>query len=221
MTNKEVIQLWKENDVERINFIFDCGGDSMNDTSFEIINSKEEYIEVPELENYFDNEVYRNVKFYENSDGHYQGENGRVVITLAETYDEVNDEDEDEPFIYEKISESEWCEHYEDTKIVELTDEEVDFIDKYVSDINGNMDEDEYNVNYKIDFIQTPELVEFEDKLVEKFKHIFMTHEPNIDNLGLWHTLQIDATKLNKVDKSIEIDMDFEYTKYTDGSLEH
>ena len=98
MTEKEVIQLWKENGVDSINFEFDCGGDSMNETTINILDKEGNVIECKEIEDYFDNKIYDKVEFYVNSDGHYIGENGNVYITLE-------DEDEEEPyFSYSKIT---------------------------------------------------------------------------------------------------------------------
>ena len=200
-----IIKLWKENDVEYIDFEFNCGGDSMNDTTLIIYDTKGGLVNNDELENYFDNEVYQNVTFYEASDGHYIGESGNVHISL-------NDEETD--FEYSKESESEWCEHTHFTETINLTDEEVDFIDKYVSDFNGNMAEGDYNINYKVDFIKTDELVEVEEKLMNNIQNYFQNYEPNLDNMSDWHTMEIDVTTLDTKNKTIEIEMSFEHYEY-------
>ena len=202
---ERIIKLWKENDVEYIDFEFQCGGDSMNDTTLNIYDTKGDLVKNDELENYFDNEVYHNVNFYEASDGHYIGESGNVHISL-------NDEETD--FEYSKESESEWCEHTTFTETINLTDEEVDFIDKYVSDINGNMSEGDYNINYKVDFIKTDELVEVEEKLMNNIQNYFENYEPDLDNLSEWHTMEIDVTTLDTKNKTIEIEMSFEHYEY-------
>ena len=200
-----IIKLWKENDVEYIDFEFNCGGDSMGDTTLNIYDTKGGLVNNDELENYFDNEVYQNVTFYEASDGHYIGESGNVHISL-------NDEETD--FEYSKESESEWCEHTHFTETINLTDEEVDFIDKYVSDFNGNMAEGDYNINYKVDFIKTDELVEVEEKLMNNIQNYFQNYEPNLDNMSDWHTMEIDVTTLDTKNKTIEIEMSFEHYEY-------
>jgi len=202
---ERIINLWKENDVEYIDFEFNCGGDSMNDTTLNIYDTKGDLVKNDELENYFDNEVYHNVNFYEASDGHYIGESGNVHISL-------NDEETD--FEYSKESESEWCEHTHFTETINLTDEEVDFIDKYVSDINGNMSEGDYNINYKVDFIKSDELVEVEEKLMNKIEDYFENYEPDLDNLSEWHTMEIDIDSLDKEDKTIKVEMSFEHYAY-------
>lgn len=203
--HERIIKLWKENDVEHIDFEFSCGGDSMNDTTLIIYDTNGDVVNNDELENYFDNEVYHNVNFYEASDGHYMGESGNVHIIL-------NDEETD--FEYSKDSQSEWCEHTPFTEQINLTDEEVDFIDKYVSDINGNSSEGDYNVNYKVDFIMNDELVEVEEKLMDKIKDYFENYEPNLSDMSDWHTMEIDVTTLDTKNKTIEIQMNFEHYEY-------
>ena len=199
------LQKWKEHDVDRVHFVFSCGGDSMNDTTIEIYDKEDNIIEVPEISDYFDEAVYNNVQFYEASDGHYMGEDGEVIITLT---------DDEDDFDYCKDSQEEWCENELFTEKFVWTDEEVDFIDKYVRDINGSMAEDDYNVNYKTDFIQTDELVEFEEKLVEKFKNYFENYDHNLENPSDWHTLQIEGDTLDKENKTIDLEMSFQHYVY-------
>lgn len=199
------LQKWKEHDVDRVHFVFSCGGDSMNDTSVEVYDKNDNIIEVPEIENYIDEAVYSNVTFYEASDGHYMGEDGTVVITLT---------DDEDDFDYCKDSQEEWCENELFTEKFELTDEEVEFIDKYVADINGSMAEDDYNVNYKTDFVQTDELVEFEEKLVEKFKNYFDNYEHNLENPSDWNTIEVQGDTLDKENKTIDLKMSFQHYVY-------
>lgn len=203
--HERIIKLWKENDIEYINFEFQCGGDSMNDTTLTIYNTKGKEVENSELETYFDDEVYREVNFYEASDGHYMGESGNVHIALNE---------DESGFEYSKESESEWCEHEDFTEEINLTDEEVEFIDKYVSDINGDIQEDTYNINYKVDFVQTDELVEVEEKLLKKVQDFFENYEPNLDNMSDWHTCQVFDHTLDKTKNTITIEMSFEHYVY-------
>ena len=203
MTKEQAIQLWKDNDVSEVTFEFSCGGDSMNETQVYIHNSADEEIECSELSDYFDDEVYHNVNFYVDSDGVYIGESGNVYITF-----------DDDDFIYDKESEEEWCEHTPFTEKINLTDEEVEFIEKYVSDINGNMSEGDININYKVDFIQTDELVALEEKLLEKVKNFFYDYDHNLENTSDWHTMEIQDETLNKETKTIDIEMSFEHYVY-------
>jgi hypothetical protein len=210
LSNSKIIALqkWKEHDVDRVEFIFSCGGDSMEETNIEIYDKNENIIEVNEISNYFDDAVYNNVQFYEASDGVYMGERGTVIITLT---------DDEDDFDYLKSSEEEWCENTPFTEKIVLTDEEVDFIDKYVSDINGNMSEGQYNINYKVDFLQTDKLISLEEKLLEKIQHYFEDYEPNLDNMSDWHTLEVNPETLDKENKTIDLEMSFQHYIYKDS----
>ena len=175
MTEKEqIIQLWKENGVDSINFEFDCGGDSMGETTFNILDKNGELIECKEIEDYFDNKIYDNVEFYVNSDGHYIGENGNVYITLE-------DEDEEEPyFSYSKISTEEYQEREDFEVMIELSDEEIEYINLYVNNINTSWG-DEINFNYGIDFIQTDRHEELEKSIGEKLTDFYNDYEPEVE----------------------------------------
>lgn len=200
------LEKWKEHNVDHVDFIFSCGGDSMEDTSIEIYDKEGKLIEVPEIENYIDEAVYHNVNFYEASDGVYMGESGTVLITL--------DEDDEDEFYYSKDSQEEWSEHTPFTEKIELTDEEVEFIDKYVADFNGNMGEGDYNVNYKTDFVQTDELVALEEALMKKLQDFFENYEPKLEHLSDWHTMEVQGDTLDKENKTIDIEMSFNHYVY-------
>ena len=166
----EIVQLWKELNVARINFEFSCGGDSMNDTTITIHGEDDEEIENETLKTYFDNEVYNAVEFYVNSDGHYQGESGYVNITLDE---------DGETFNYSKYSESEWTETLTTTTQVELTDEQVAFINDKVLNINGSYDE--IAVNYKQDCILSDEEEEIAEELERTIQEQLESYSPEQD----------------------------------------
>jgi len=176
---QEIIKIWKEKNIDHINFNFNCGGDSMNDTSIEIFDKEGELVEDSELEKYFDDQTYKNVEFYVNSDGHYQGEFGVVEITL-------NDEDDD--FKYSKSSSSEWTESCDNEVEVELTDKEAQFVADYVLNINGG--EDDCQTNFKKDFILTNEQEETLKGLEEKISEFARDYVPkDIEGeLSDWHS---------------------------------
>ena len=154
----EIIELWKKLDITKGEFIFSCGGDSMNETEFRFWNSKNEEVEDSELENYFESQVYKEVDFYEVSDGHYMGEFGTVIIVL--------EEDDDEPyFSYDKESQSEYEERLSEVMKYELTDDEVKFITEKVQSIVGG--EDGQAINYKGDCLLSDEEVELSEKLLD------------------------------------------------------
>jgi len=154
----EIIELWKKLDITKGEFIFSCGGDSMNETEFKFWNSENKEVQDSELEGYFESEVYKEVDFYEVSDGHYMGEFGTVIIVL--------EEDGDEPyFSYDKESQSEWEERLSEVMKYELTDDEVKFITEKVQSIVGG--EDGQAVNYKGDCLLSDEEVELSEKLLD------------------------------------------------------
>jgi hypothetical protein len=166
----EIVQLWNELNVARVNFEFSCGGDSMNDTTITIHGEDDEEIENVTLETYFDSEVYNAVEFYVNSDGHYQGESGYVNITLDE---------DGENFNYSKYSESEWTETVTTTTKIELTDEQVAFINDKVLNINGSYDE--VVVNYKQDCILSDEEEEIAEELERTIQEQLNNYTPEQD----------------------------------------
>ena len=172
MENQErIIQLWKELEITHINFQFSCGGDSMNDTTLNI-HKGEEIIENDTISTYFDNEIYNAVEFYVNSDGHYMGENGHVFITLE-------NEDEEEPyFSYSKTSTEEYNEREDFDVMVELSDEEIEYISLYVNNINTGWGD--INFNYGTDFIKTDQHEELEKTIEEKIGKFYDDYEPEL-----------------------------------------
>jgi hypothetical protein len=158
---QQMIALWKEKGIVRGEFVFQCGGDQMNDTEIHFYNDKNEEVDCPELEDYIDGEIYNQVEFYVNSDGHYQGEAGVVTI-------ELNDDDEDEDFTYSKSSESEWNESFDTTTFFELTKEEFEFFKDYVHSIVGGTDGN--RINYKRDSILNDDQVEVRDEILSRIE---------------------------------------------------
>ena len=150
MTKEQAISEWKELGINRAEFEFSCGGDSMNDTTINFYDKNNKIVQSSNLEDYFDNQVYKNVTFYEASDGHYQGEAGVVTIELDEESDDVEEHD----FTYSKESEAEYNEQFTEVIDIELTAEQLAFIEKNVINMNGG-DGDNPTINYKRDFIMT------------------------------------------------------------------
>lgn len=150
-----IIKLWKKKKVDYCTMEFSCGGDSMNETSFTFYNSKgKEIKDVSDLHNFFEDEVYNRVEFYECSDGHYQGEFGTVTITL-----QGND------FVYDKSSQSEFYERHTEEVEVEISEEEYGFLNEYVSEMRWSSD-DGYTVIWKKDFLLTEE----QDKMMGEIR---------------------------------------------------
>lgn len=177
MEKEEAIKIWKDHKVTQARFEFYCGGDSMGDTMFHFETEKNEKLPskvVSELEGYFDDEVYRNVEFYEASDGHYMGEMGNVYIEL----------DDEENFIYSKSSESEWNETFSSIIEIPLTNDEREFVEKNVSSIVGGY-EDNPMINYSKDLIITDKTEKMIGGLLQKVDEETQEFVPDFeDELG-------------------------------------
>jgi hypothetical protein len=156
----EVIKLWKELRITLVEFQFCCGGDSMGSTEFTVMTDKGT-IDAPEIVDYFEDEIYRRVDFYEDSNGHYQGESGIVEITLVE------EEGEESYFKYDKQSTSQWSESYSNIGQVELTQEEADFIKTYIRSIQGGNNGSDA-VDYSQDFIMSDKQEEMLTDICER-----------------------------------------------------
>ena len=80
---EKLIKKWKEYNLDRAEFEFSCGSDSMGDTDLYSFKKDNNPIEVDDdFKQKIESEIYNNVDFYETSDGHYQGEAGTVTVTL-------------------------------------------------------------------------------------------------------------------------------------------
>jgi hypothetical protein len=145
----------------------------MNDTILNI-HKGDDIIENDVIATYFDHEVYNAVEFYVNSDGHYMGENGNVLI-------EMNDEGDG--FNFMKSAQSEWCERITSEVEVEVTDEEIEFVKEFVRDINGG-DGEGANFNYKKDFIINQKRKELIDSIGEKVSDACGGFTPEIEGDG-------------------------------------
>ena len=163
----EAVSEWKKLGIDNANMEFSCGGDSMSDYSFTFytkntsaVTGSPENIEVEseELVLFFDRQIFDDVEFYVNSDGHYIGESGNVVITLN---------DDEDGFSYDKQSQSEWSESYEETIHIKLSKEEIEFVKNKILNINGGTDGDA-TFNYKLDCIITDEDAEIIEALGER-----------------------------------------------------
>ena len=160
MEMKEVIEIWKREGIDRAEFEFSCGGDSMNDTELRFYKENKAIQETWGLSAYFEDKVYYNVEFYVNSCDNYIGESGTVTIEL--------NEDED-GFDYDKSSTEEWLETCSYTLKVEITKEQAQFLEEYVSDMSGGGWRGD-EINYKKDFILTGELEKMIQELHDDFE---------------------------------------------------
>ena len=194
---ENIVELWKELNIEKVLFNFDCGGDSMGDTNIVIINKDNKEISNNDIETYIDDNVYNRVDFYVNSDGHYIGEEGVVIIRLDE---------EEEELTYEKEATSTFSETTNRQVEVELTNEEIDFVKNFVSEIGGGFGERTY-FNFKKDFIITDEIDTLMKNLIKKIDDVVSKYEPDIEEGGEleeWYRFTTNEDNLS-VNSDVEI----------------
>ncbi len=171
------IKLWKELNISRCVLEFSCGGDSMNETDFTLYDKDDKVVICDELTDYFEDNVYKEVDFYEVSDGHYMGEFGQVEITLEE-----DDEDENGGiFVYDKQAEAEWEETFTGELYVEVSEKEKEVLGK-LSNFNSSPWDRDTNINYKDDCLLSDEEEVLLNELLERIKD--EAEETEIDGKG-------------------------------------
>lgn len=209
MTTEEAVKLWKKLRIETCTMDFNCGGDSMGDTSFSFSDDKGD-VSCQELEHYFDNEVYKHVDFYVNSDGHYQGESGTVEITL-------NDEGDD--FEYCKNAQSEYSESHTSTTEIELSPNMIEFIKENVSNINGA--KGGIVINFKREFVMTDEQEALQEELEEKLLSEISSYQPaDLDaDLDEWFTFTTndEGEELSVNGNRLIVNVTNSYTEFRDS----
>lgn len=166
----DAIQEWKELGIVLGKMEFSCGGDSMNDWSYIFLSKDDKEVESEFLVSFFDEEVFKKVDFYVNSDGHYQGEAGTVDITL--------DEKEESPeFKYDKISQSEWTETLSEYCEIKVSPKEYEFLKNKISMISGEGWNTDVEVIYKGDCILSDKELKMLDRLKEEFSDASDSYE--------------------------------------------
>lgn len=162
---QEAVKLWKECKVQSATFTFSCGGDDMSDTEWEIKAKSNKKKKLGELESLLDDLVYKEVEFYVNSDGHYQGEFGIVDVTIDE------DDKDDVRLFFVKDSTSEFTECYEEEINVEMNETEKRLFTDYIQTFVGGRD-DNTVIDYKMDCILSDEEKKVIDNFIEKISEI-------------------------------------------------
>lgn len=206
------IKAWKEAGIDYANFLFSCGGDSMNDYRFEYFDADHNSIDSFEHEQELEDEVFRRVDFYVNSDGHYMGEDGTVTVTLNE---------EGDNFEFSKDAQSEYCERLGSKVTISLTKEEVEYINKYVGDIIGGYD-NHTDINYKLNFIKTEQLSDIEKSIFEKIEVATKDFCPEVDGeLTDWYTFNLtengsEEIEINGTELTVHIENEY-YTYINDN----
>lgn len=203
-TSKDpIIEKWLELNIQRAEFEFYAGGDSMGDTNLMFYNEKDEEVAF-EYKDEIDQMVYDNVEFYVNSDGNYLGEHGVVNIEL---------DDDNEGFTFSKNAMSEYCESVADTISLQLEEQEYNYLRDYVSEFvdfcnvyditNGNS-----IFVYSVDFFKDNELSDIEESILAKIKeacnghHYEQESDRDIDDDGI-NISDLDLKEDNKIDFNV------------------
>ena len=211
ITREEAVALWKEQKIERVEMEFYCGGDEMGDYSFTYYDAEDELVECKELDVYFDEEVFKKIDFYVNSDGHYMGESGNVHITL----DDLELDDAEIDFDYVKNAQSEWNESITNTLEIELNEEQINFLKEFVRNIIGGSDEFT-QFNYSKDFIMTNEHERIEKEIGTIIDDITSSYEPDTENeVGEWFNYESQEFMFD--DNTLLIEITNETTMYRDS----
>lgn len=159
MTTEEAIKIWKEQKLVKCALNFSCGGDEMGDMNWEFEGESGD-TDSSDLEAYFNDVIFDKVQFYVNSDGHYQGEAGTVLIIL---------EEDSTDFTYVKEAEAEYEETINIEVEVEFSPEAALFIKENASNVrqeySGSVD-----ITYKKDVVITDKEQLLIDEITEKLK---------------------------------------------------
>ena len=149
-TENDIIQIWKENNIEKCVMEFSCGGDSMGDTEYTLYDNEGNQVSNDDITEYFDHKIYDYVDFYEVSDGHYMGESGTVTIELEEY-------DGESSFTFSKDAQSEFEETFSGIMEFNLTEVEVKLLEEKISNFNKSEWDSQVFINYKDDCVITDE----------------------------------------------------------------
>jgi hypothetical protein len=206
---EELIKKWKEYNIDRAEFEFTCGGDSMGDTELVFYDKDNNEVEV-DFNSEIENEIYDNITFYDASDGHYQGEAGTVTVTLVE------EEGEEPYFQFDKDAQSEYSESYTDRIQFEFSKEQYDYLEKHVEDIKDNYSIDAIVFLYKIDFFVSPEKELIEKSIMEIIKQMCDDHEYEYSGNGeLEDSDYYDVNNIEFLgDNKINLDLNYRVTEY-------
>jgi len=198
----KVIKLWRELNLTRIVYNFDCGGDSMGETEMHIFQEGVGEIENKDIREFFEEEIYNRVDFYVNSDGEYHGESGTVTITLDK---------DDSTFNYEKNATGEFTEHLASNFSIKASKKEIRLLINTEITIEG--DESEGRISYEKDVALSAQEDKLLQKLAERVYEEVSEHDPDgIDKEGTLEDYFSFATDLE--DDKININADYNVRVY-------
>lgn len=195
MEQEQAVKEWQDLSIDKCEVSFDCGGDSMGDTDFSFFSKGNKVTSVSqELQDYVENVMYNQCTFYQNSDGHYQGERGIVEITLEE-----DDDDDTYYFVCQKYATAEYNETFTIIEDVKLTQNQLVYINDNISTIWGGSD-DHTQIIYKRDFILTDEDEVIENELKALIENVAENVKPDVEGeVQEWH--QFTTNDDNKLEE--------------------
>jgi hypothetical protein len=198
-----IIEKWKELNIDRAEFEFSCGGDSMDNTNLSFYDKNNQKV-IFDFETEIEDMIYNNVQFYENSDGEYMGENGVVIVEL-----------EDDEFTFAKDAQSEYSNTYTDTLFIEISKKQYDYLNKYVKDYNT-----EENFTYKIDFFLSDEMEKIEKDIIDIINKECDEHE--IEYNGNGEIEEIDEYILDNLEllgkNTIQLNFNYRAIEYENSN---
>lgn len=204
---EKLIKKWKEYKIEKAEFEFYAGGDSMGNTDLYFYDKDDKTINVDDdFKQEVENDIYNNVDFYETSDGHYEGEAGTVTVTL--------EKDEGEEYLnFSKDAQAEYSNSYTDNVTAELTKEEINYIK---DNIDGFEDSYEMTFSYSRDLFVSSKMEQIEQNIVSKIKQACDEHEVEYNGNG--EVQEMDEYNLSNLEvlgnNKISFELTYNVTEY-------
>ena len=204
---EKLIKKWKEYKIEKAEFEFYAGGDSMGNTDLYFYDKDDKTINVDDdFKQEVENDIYNNVDFYETSDGHYEGEAGTVTVTL--------EKDEGEEYLnFSKDAQAQYNNSYTDNVTAELTKEEINYIK---DNIDGFEDSYEMTFSYSRDLFVSSKMEQIEQNIVSKIKQACDEHEVEYNGNG--EVQEMDEYNLSNLEvlgnNKISFELTYNVTEY-------
>lgn len=167
----EIIKAFNKHGIVTADFEFDCGGDQMNYTELKFYDDTLHEVDAPQdLHDLVEEMIYEKVKFYVDSDGHYIGERGSVMVSI-----------EDDTLVFSKTAEAGYSEEVSVEVGLDIN-EEVAVLDGCVRSIilSGG----ETQIEYEKDFVMTDAhenaIEAITQKMNEKHEEVGVYDYPNL-----------------------------------------
>lgn len=194
METNEAVQLWKERNIQRCEMEFNAGGDDMGEYTFTFYGENDVEVKYNDLWDFFDDDVFNNVTFYQNSEGEY----GTVYITL-----------EDDVFNYSKTSWTDEPTTMKEPSDIELTPEELHLFKNKVQSFVFEYDSSPAYIYYKDCILSEEEaktLENFEERVYEYAKDYEFSNYLECSNEDWW---RLRLGGINDTIMTLEIEKDF------------